>query len=138
MRASRAYFVPRIVTLETASVSVPGSLGFGAGLTAVTVPATTAPAGITTWPRASFTSSTTFAVKASPAWLVREVIVSLTAMSRCVPAGAVYMVGAGGVTGLGRATGGRAAGVGSRPGQPGRPALPSLGARGQLRAGAPG
>src|SRR5947208_15063842 len=134
MRASRAYLVPRIVTLDTASVSVPGSLGFGAGLTAVTVPATTAPAGITTWPRASLTSSTTFAVRASPAWLVREVIVSLTAMSRCVPAGAVYVVGAGGVTGLGRATGGRTAGVGCGTGASCRAALVSLGASVRLRA----
>ena len=89
MWASRSYLVPRIVALDTESVSVPGSLGLGAGLTAVTVPLITAPAGITTCPRASLTSSTTLAENASPAWFVRELIVSVTAMSRCVPAAAV-------------------------------------------------
>src|SRR5712691_12527960 len=55
-------------------------------------------------------------------------------MSRCVPAGAVYSVGAGGVTGLGLAAGGRTAGVGSGTGTSCRAALVSLGASVRLRA----
>src|SRR5437867_1660499 len=64
-------------------------------------------------------------------------------MSRCAPAAAVYIVGAGGVTGLGRVTGGRvtgvgaffvSTGVGSTAGTSWRSAVVSLGTSVRLRA----
>ena len=96
----------RIVTLDTESVSVPGVFGLGAGFTSAIVPCTTAPAGITTRPAAFFTSSTTRAVKGSPGLAVREVMVSVAAMSACVPAGSTSAAGAAGFGVAGRGVGG--------------------------------
>src|SRR5882672_10589820 len=95
--------------LDTASVSVPGVLGLGAGFTSLIVPLTDEPAGITTLPAALRTSSTTCAVNGSPALAVRDVIVSVAAMSKCEPAASVNVAGAAG--GLGRWTAGRDGGV---------------------------
>src|SRR3989442_1347500 len=74
--------------LCTASSSRPLELGFGAGSAATTVPCTVEPAGITTWPDASLTSSPTVALNASPGFACRVEIDSLAARGTRVPAAA--------------------------------------------------
>src|SRR5438128_9967281 len=84
--------------LETLNVKVPGVLGLGAGFTSVILPLTTEPAGITTFPAAFLTSSTTRAVNGSPTLAVRDEIVSVAAMSIWVPTPSRALArGAGGV-----------------------------------------
>src|SRR5436190_13197718 len=78
--------------LFTASVSVPGLLGFGADLTSVIVPDTSEPAGMETRPAASCTSATTLAVNASPGFAVRELMVAVVAMENCRNASSVRVV----------------------------------------------
>jgi len=89
IEALRSYDVPRTDTLETASVSVPVDLVLGAEVTSVMVPWTVDPAGIATQPPRFLTSSTTLAVKASPAFHSRELMVWLSAASTSVPAARV-------------------------------------------------
>src|SRR2546426_1815640 len=102
------YEAPRTVMLETLSVKVPGVLGLGAGFTSVTLPLTAESAGITTFPAAFLTSSTTCAVNGSPTLAVRDEIVSVAAMSIWVPTPSRALAGGGG--GLVRLVGLRCAG----------------------------
>jgi len=74
-------------------------------LTSAILPLTTEPAGMTTFPAAFLTSSTTRAVNASPTLAVRDEIVSVAAMSIVVPAPSRAILGAGGGAG-GRCAGG--------------------------------
>src|SRR5690348_7158429 len=90
-----------MVTDDSSRVRVPGSLGLGAGFTAVMVPRASAPAGITTAPSAERTSFTTVAVNPSPGLLVLELRVSDTARARSEPAGAATRSTAGAAAGAG-------------------------------------
>src|SRR5512146_2778809 len=96
MLASIGYLRPRTFTLFTASVSVPGLLGFGADLTSVIDPDTTEPAGMATRPASSVTSATTVAVNESPGFAVLELMVSVVAMVNCRPASSVRVARAAG------------------------------------------
>src|SRR6266566_5142441 len=125
--------------LETVSVKVPGVLGLGAGLTSATLPFTTDPAGITTFPAAFLISSTTRALNGSPAFAVREEIVSAAAMSIVVPAPTRSIAGAVGrrCGGGGRVAGGGvgcATGAGGFVGTSRIAAVDSVGASVRLRA----
>src|SRR6266849_1340743 len=102
--------------LVTLNVKGPGVRGFGAGFTSAILPLTIEPAGITTFPAAFLTSSTTCAVNGSPTLAVRDEIVSAAAMSIVVPtpsrAFAGRAGGAGGLVRVGRCAGGWVTGGG--------------------------
>ena len=82
------------MTVLTSSCNRPADLGFGAGSAATIVPETDAPAGITTRPDASLTSSLTVAVNPSPALADRVEIVSVALRVSFVPAARLSVLGA--------------------------------------------
>ncbi len=118
---------------------MPVELGFGAGFAATIVPDTVAPAGITIRPAGFFTSWLTVAVKASPAFAVRVLIVSLAVAGTRVPAANISGAGAAGFGATGFFTGVFFSGAGFAASVDGagtsfKAAVDSVGASVRLRA----